>query len=718
MRAGGGATVIFKRIYTKASHESTIPEARMINREVLMTRISKTLTLSGLALGLLSTVAYANCPAATVNDMMGVAEGAYPHQYELAEFQTLADCTLEFAENPAIADLNAMIRGNPDLPPLAERLPEEPLVIAPYDSIGSYGGTLDALSNANEAGTSDFLSIRHVNLVRYSDDLQTIVPNIAKSWSWNDDYTELTFNLRRGHKWSDGQPFTAEDVKFWYDNLALDPKINEKPKDYVTVAGEPMQVEVVDPQTVVFKLPAPKPGLLAHFATHYGQGFQPKHFLGQFHPEINPDADALAQGMGFADGYDAIMAYYGNSDWTDTGTPMLNSPDRLSDLPADAMPTLESHFVIRETTEGRHFVANPYFHMVDTAGNQLPYINEMDELFANDQEVRLLKLVNGEADYKSQSLQLSDAPLLLENQEKGDYTIQLKPKIAMHTASFNVTHEDEAKRAVFGDLRFRKAMSIAINRDDLNQVAYFGEGQIQQYTGFSPAPEFVDPQWLTYATEYDPDGAKALLDEIGLVDADGDGFRDLPNGDPLVLNLQFATQGIAGQVVELFGQYWSEVGINSAVKEVTPDEYRSAQSSNQLDVGLWEKGQPVGIILGNNELWVAPFENYFGHRSALLWAEWMESGGTNGVEPPDYVKQLAEDINAFQSTPSGTDEFKAIGARLVENMTSNLLFIGTALTPDPIYHRNALKNVPEFKTASYEYYRTYPYRGPQWYLEE
>jgi peptide/nickel transport system substrate-binding protein len=562
------------------------------------------------------------------------------------------------------------------------------------------------------------MSVRHVNLVRYSDDLETIVPNVAKSWEWNDDYTQLTFHLRKGHKWSDGQPFTSADVKFWYDNLALDPNINEKPKDYVTVAGERMEVETPDETTVIFKLPAPKPGLLAHFATHYAQGFQPKHFLGQFHPDINPDADALAQSMGFENGYDAIKAYYGNSDWMDTPTPMLNAPDKLAGLPADAAPTLESHIVIRDTTEGRHFVANPYYHMVDTTGQQLPYINEMDELYANDQEVRLLKLVNGEADYKTQSLQLADAPLLLENQEKGGYTIQLKPKIAMHAVSFNVTSADEEKRKVFGDFRFRKAMSIAINRQELNETAYFGEGVIQQYTGFSPLPDYIDEQWKTFATEFDPDGAKALLDEVGVVDADGDGFRDLPNGQPLVLNLQFATQGIAGQVVELIGQHWANVGINTTVKEITPDEYRSAQSSNQLDVGLWEKGQPTGIILGNNELWVPPFENYFAHRSGMLWAEWVDSNGASGVEPPDYVKTLMADINTLQSTPAGTDEFKATANRMVEAMVSNLLFIGTALTPDPIYHRNALKNFPEFKTASYEYYRTYPYRGHQWYFDE
>jgi peptide/nickel transport system substrate-binding protein len=678
----------------------------------------KRILLAGAALGFLTGSALADCPAVTVSDMMGVGDGAFPQQYELSEFEELANCKLTFSENPEIADLNGRIRGNPDLPPLAERLPEEPLVVAPYASIGKYGGTLDALSNATEAGTSDFLSTRHVNLVRYSDDLQTIVPNVAKGWEWNDDYTQLTFFLRKGHKWSDGQPFTAEDVKFWYDNLSLDSKVIEKPKDYVLVAGERMTVDVVDPQTVRFNLPAPKPGLLAHFATSFAQGFQPKHFLGKYHPDINPDADKLAQEAGFENGLAVIKAYFGNSDWTDTPSPLLNSPDKVAKLPADVQPTLESFITITDTTEGRHYVANPYFFMVDTQGNQLPYISEQDEVYANDNEVRLLKLINGEADYKTQSLQLADAPVLLENQEKGDYTIHLKPKIAMHAFSFNVTSADEEKRKVFGDLRFRRAMSIAINREELNETAYFGQGEPAQYIGFSPAPDFVDDKWKTFAAEYDADGAKALLDEIGMADTDGDGFRELPNGDKLVLNLQFATQGIAGQVVELVGQYWADVGIQTTVKEVTPDEYRSLQSSNQLDVGAWEKGQPLGIILGNNELWVPPFENYFGHRTGMLWAEWVDSNGSKGVEPPDYVKQLIDDINAFQSTPAGTPESAALGARLVENMTGNLLFIGTVSSSDPIYHRNALKNFVEFKTASYEYYRTFPYRPQQWYFDE
>jgi len=678
------------------------------------------LAIAGLLLLVSGNAASAgDCPAATVADMKGVAPGKYPQQFELSEFETNAGCTLTFQGNPDIAKLNAQIRGNPStVPSVEDRLPSEPLVYAPYHSIGKYGGTLDVLSNATEAGTSDFLSVRHVNLVRFSDDLQTIVPNIAKDWKWNDDFTQLTFYLRKNHRWSDGAPFTADDVKFWYEHLALSPLIMEKPKDYVLVGGEPMTVDVVDPQTVVFNLPAPKPGLLAHFAFSFAQGFQPKHFLAPYHPELNPDADQLAQQAGFENGLAVIKAYFGNSDWTDTPSPLLNSPDKVANLPADVIPTLESHIYITDTTEGRHLVANPYFHIVDTQGNQLPYISEQDEVYINDNEIRILKLVNAEADYKAQSLQLPAAPILLENAEKGDYTVDLRPEITLPNISFNVTHPDLDVREVFGDLRFRQAMSVAINRDEINESAFFGLGKPKQYIGFSPTPGFVDSKWESYMIQYDPAMANSLLDEIGMADTDGDGFRELPNGKKLVVNMQYSTQGMPGQVVEMVGQNWAEVGVKTTVKEVTPDEYRSAQSSNQLDVGMWRSSQPLAIVLGNNELWVPPFENYFGHRTGMLWAEYYESNGAKGVEPPAYVMELIDDVKEFQSTAIGSPRFEELGERMTKNMTENLLKIGIAQAPAPIYHRNALKNFKDFKAHAYEYYRTYPYRGTQWYLDE
>ncbi len=681
----------------------------------------KRVLLSGVALIVLSGTAFAGaCPAVTVADPLGVAAGEFPQQYELAEFQSIADCTLEYTANPDAAAMNGRIQGNPDLPDLANRLPSEPLVVAPYDKIGSYGGTLDIMSNATEAGTSDMMSIRHVNLVRYSDDLQTIVPNVAKGWEWNEDFTQLTFFLREGHKWSDGEPFGARDVKFWYDNLATDTNIREKPKDYVLVGGELMDVVVVDEQTVQFNLPSPKPGLLSHFANHYAQGFQPMHVLGQYHPDVvgAEQADANAQAIGFENGYEVVQAYFGGSDWMDTPTPMLAHPDKVEGMPFAAAPTLESHIVISETTEGRHFVANPYFFMVDTAGNQLPYISEQDELFVSETEVRLLKMVNAEVDYKTQALNLDDVPLLLENQEKSNFSVDIRPQIRTGTFSFNVTSDDLAKRDLFGNLKFRQAMSVAINRDEINEVAFFGLGTPNQYVPFSPQPSFITDDMLQHYAQYDPDLANSLLDEIGMVDTDGDGMREMSNGEPLVLNLQFATQGISAKLVELVGQAWKEVGVNATVKEVTTDEYRSAQSANQLDVTMYAKGMPLAVILGNSELFTPPFENYFGMRTAMLWSEYIDSNGSSGVEPPAWVTEMGADILAFQSATSGSSEADALGAKLVQSMVDNLLFIGTVKAAAPVYHSNALINFPEFQTASYSYYWSYPYRGPQWSLEE
>lgn len=678
----------------------------------------KTTLSIGATVALYSTTALANCPAVTLADPMGVAAGAFPQQYELSEFQSAAGCEMAFSANPEAAELNAAIQGNPELPALEVRLPAEPLVVVPYDMIGTYGGTLDALSNATEAGTSDFLSVRHVNLTRYSDDLQTIVPNVAKSWEWNDDFTELTMMLREGHKWSDGAPFTSADVEFWLNNLALDPNVIEKPKDYVLAGGEPIGIEIISDTEFKFVLAAPKPGLLVHFATSYAQPFQPKHFLGQFHPAVNENADANAAEYGFASGYEMVNYYYGQSDWTDTPTPMLRDPAKVGSLPYATQPTLESHIFVADTTEGRKLVANPYFFQVDTTGQQLPYISRQDELYKNDNEVRILALVNGEVDYKSQSVQLPSAPILLENQEKGGYTVQLKPTIAMPTFGFNVTSADEGKREVFGNIEFRKAMSIAMDRDTLNEVVYFGQGEAKQYIGFSPTPAFVDPALTKLHTEYDPEGAKAALDSIGMVDTDGDGFRELPNGEKITINLQFATQGIPGEVVEFVAQNWTDVGVQTTVKEVTPDEYRSSQSSNALDVTMWQKGQPVAITLGTNELFVPPYENYFGQRNAMLWAEYLETDGASGIEPPAWAMGMVDDINAFQQAVPGSDAAGEIGARIAQTMAENLLFIGTVQAPNPIVVRNGLKNVPEFQTWSYEYYRTYPYRGTQWFLAE
>ena len=148
---------------------------------------------------------------------------------------------------------------------------------------------------------------------------------------------------------------------------------------------------------------------------------------------------------------------------------------------------------------------------------------------------------------------------------------------------------------------------------------------------------------------------------------------------------------------------WSEVGVKTTVREITPDEYRSAQSANLLDVGAWGRGQPLLVVLSSNQAWVPPFSTYFVHRQGMLRAEWVQSDGTGGMVPPDYAKQLIDDINAIQSAPIDSEEFEAFGQRMVKNMTENLLFIAAVQGPLPIHHRNSPKNFAEFQTHNHSY---------------
>src|SRR5581483_6194289 len=187
------------------------------------------------------------CPPITVANMQGVPAGNWPQQYELAEFEAAANCKLTLTSraqfDPKLKEIG-FIKG--DLAPVEQRLPEEPLVVVPSEEIGKYGGRARFASIGPESGNSEFLSVRHVNLLRFLDDEKTIVPNMAKDFKWNDDFTEITFTLRKGHKWSDGEPFTADDIVFWYDDIILNTDLYKTPPSYWVYGGKPMQVEKVD----------------------------------------------------------------------------------------------------------------------------------------------------------------------------------------------------------------------------------------------------------------------------------------------------------------------------------------------------------------------------------------------------------------------------------------------------------------------------------------
>ena len=318
---------------------------------------------------------------ATVADPKGITS-KFPQQVELDNFERQLGKKLTFNENPMFAD---KVKSG-KLPPVAQRLPAEPLVVMPYEEIGKYGGMLRGTSIAYESGNSEILSWRHVNMVRLLDDLRTVVPNVAKSWKWNASFSEITFKLRKGHRWSDGTLFTADDFLFYMNDIIKNTEMHKKVTKAWMVGGSAAEVEKIDDLTVKFTFAAPYPGFLHYLATSgsWFKPYAPKHLLKKYHASYNPNAEKEAKAAGFDDWVHRFGKYWNK--WNDV------APSTDAGL---EVPTLESHIVeLLATTERRVYAANPYYFKVDTAGNQLPYIDRQHERFMN-KELMLIEIING-----------------------------------------------------------------------------------------------------------------------------------------------------------------------------------------------------------------------------------------------------------------------------------------------------------------------------------
>lgn len=649
-----------------------------------------------------------SCPAITMADMQGVAAGVYPEQYEVSEFESIANCTMNFTGREKYDDRLVKYGFLPkgDLPPLKDRLPEEPLVVVPYNEIGKYGGRLSGASIAPEAGNSEWLSVRHVNLLRFDDDLQTIVPNMAKSFSWNSDYTELTITLRKGHKWSDGQPFTADDIVFWWDDIVMNKDLYPDVPSYWIYGGEPMKVEKVDDVTVKFKFAAPAPAFTTLLATTYTHEWAPKHFLMDKLPKYNPNADADAKAAGF-DSWTARFIPLFYSDWEDANHMY-------------GLPKLEAWIKVDETPEHQLFVPNPYYYKVDTAGQQLPYINEVEEVYAAENQLFELKIINGEIQYKAQSLQIGSLPLFQQNQDKGNYDIQMAEGASNgRTYVFNATHKDPVLAALFSDPRWNKAMSLALNRDEINKSLCFSLCQPTQGVPVHKTVSFAKPEWFTKDIQYDPDQANALLDEIGLKKG-ADGFRLRPDGKRLVIHLIYAIQWGDPALHELAKEYWEAVGVKVELKEISTEAYRAMAANNDHDIQVTNSGTEVEAPLYSNPFRLFPpfgdaaLEPLFG----APWVEWHNSNGKQGTEPPDDIKPLWDLTDKWKSSLPGTDDYVKLGQQLVQVQVDRGMIIGTITSPPAVtIVSRALGNVPQLKVNAFEYYRTYPYRTDQWYFK-
>ena len=654
-----------------------------------------------LSLTLLSVAAQAaSCPS--VADPRGI-ETDSPYQLDLPDYEAQIGKKLTLSENPLFADRVSAEA----LPPVGDRVPEEALVYLPYEDCGRYGGMLRGLSKALESGTSEILSWRHVNLVRLSDDLQTLVPNVAKSWEWNDDFTSITITLRKGHKWSDGHPFTSDDVVFYIDDLIKNKELHSVTPSAWTVGGEPVEVVKIDAQTFRFDFAAPYPGLLHYLATggSYFAAYAPKHHYMPYHITYNPQADEEAKAAGHAGWVERFGLIWHK--WKDAEN---ITPHALT------RPTLESHVIEVETnTQRRQYVANPYYFKVDTAGNQLPYIDRQHERFL-DQELFVLSIINGEVDQKAQTIGLSNYPVLKENEANGDYHLQLPPGQTGPPIVFNHTHTDPRMRAVYGDVRFRQAMSLAINREELNEVLWFGLGKPEQ--ALPLGVPFVTEADRNHMIAYDPEAAKALLDEMGMKPGP-DGMRRGPDGEPFTVlweySLQFAS---SSEFTTLIHDYWKAVGINVTRKEVTSQLTREKATNSTSDINMeWDVPFEPNLI-SQIDYYIPPYGD-IGPLTGVQWRNWYDSGGDVGEEPPDWAKRLFELSEEWKTVLPGSDRYNEIGREMVRINLDNMVIIGTvAELPGPTVVTNNLRNVTQWTVQNYNYGRTYPFRADQWFFAE
>ncbi len=605
-----------------------------------------------------------------------------------------------FNENPMFAEKVK----NGELPPVEERLPKEPFVVTTYDEIGTYGGTLRGISISYESGTSEIMSWRQVNMGRFDDDCSTIVPNVAKEWKWNDDFTEILFRLREGHRWSDGEPFTVDDVVFWMDDIILNEEIHKAtPSPWGEVGAS---VEKIDDVTVKFKFDTPFTGLLYYLGGggSYFVPWAPQHFFEQYHIKYNPNANEEAIKNGFDNWVQQFSSYWNK--WKDA---IVSSAYGLE------VPTLGSHILLKEpTTQRRVFVANPYYFKVDTAGNQLPYIDYHDERFL-EKQLWPLEIMNGNVDQKAQNMPLNIFPVLKEEETKGDYALQLPLGMVGPTFIFNMTDKDPVLRKIYGDIRFRYAMSLAINRGEVNETLFLGLGTPEQ--ALPQNVPYVTEEDKKFMTEYDPERANELLDEMGL-EKGANGMRIRSDGKPLTILWEYTLQYVwSPEFPALIAEYWQDVGVNVLLKEINTQLSREKQASNTLDITSEWMAPYEPSMISSPRLFVVPYASFW-PIMGVPWMDWKTSDGKSGEEPPSWVKRLWEIAEEFKTTVPGSERYMELGKEMIAINRENLVVIGT-LGEIPLITvvNNRMGNVPEWKINTTYYGYAYPYRADQWYIK-
>jgi peptide/nickel transport system substrate-binding protein len=590
----------------------------------------------------------------------------------------------KYNEAPMLAEL--VQKG--ELPPVDERLPEEPLVVDVVEEIGQYGGVWRR-GFLGPMDANNYVRVVFDALVRYSPGGDKVVPQVVKSWEASDDFTTWTLKLRQGAKWSDGAPFTADDIMFWYNDVFLNEDLTPVPHPWmVNEDGTIAEVAKVDDYTVRYSFKQPNTAFLQELANKDGgdrllAAFQPAHYLKQFHPNYVAE-DELQE----------LVEEAGLETWTQLFTNKALPPDNAE------RPTMAAWVPHESTAADQVFVLkrNPYYIGVDPEGNQLPYIDEVRFTFFADAEALNLAAVSGEIDLQGRHINMTNYPVLVENQEKGGYRVITWPTFGGSDAAiaFNQTYEgDPAIGELLRNKDFRVALSYAIDREEIKEAAFLGLGEARQPVAAPWHPYYPGDEWAFKYTEYDPDRANELLDGIGLTERDADGFRLTPDGEPLVIEISVVPAfGPWPDVAQLIAGDWEAVGVKTIAQVRERSLHFQMRESNEIMTELW-----------NNDTTGFPFsgEPHHDPRShtattyAILYRKWYETGGSEGIEPPDEIKRLVELTD--QGKTVGPEKQAELAQEIFKIWADNAWQIGTVgLTPmiqGVIVANEDLRNVPE-----------------------
>lgn len=596
------------------------------------------------------------------------------------------------------------------LPPVKDRLPKDPPVIEPYE-IGQYGGTAITFAR-QDFGEADMLS-PPARMLIMDPELKEILPHFAKGWEFQDEGKTLILYLREGMKWSDGEPYTADDWMFWYNQILMNKEMTSSLPRRWELGGELVKLERIDDYTLAFRSAVPNPYLINILAQGMDVKWNspPAHYLKQFHPDFVPMEELMKEARENK-----------KTRWTDYfGWRAFTLTD-----PKAGTPVMRPFVAVYETPGLVVLERNPYYPFIDPQGNQLPYIDRIQIHTVQDEEMMTAKAATGQATFAGWATKTSDIPLFKLYEKKGNYKTYIWRRIHgadvtfqfNFNALFSAEKPDYELREIFWDPRFRKAMSLAIDRDEINKIVYFGRASPRQTTVL-PTSKFYEEEFAQAYAQYDPKEANRLLDEMGMKDVNGDGIREKPNGKPFAVTLEWTPMETPKELItELVVDQWRKVGINIALKQLSGTFLLERVNASLPQMGLWHADRCTDILFPVEPYWFAPIHIYWEKCMWNEWTRWLLTEGTRGEEPPQIAKDL---FNWWEEMNTTFDDEKRLelGKKILRSQAENVWTIGTVgIAPHPIIVSNKLHNVPKNGYWGWDGRWSAPYYPETWYLKE